>query len=216
MFNKAPAPTATNPGPPPRHALGLPAGSVRALLALSVLGLLWLLVYKYHGQGTTLPVVFVYLQVLMVLILAHYFSAHGHTIGKNVSARSPLGLPGGSVRLLLLLGYGGMTYYLYKNQANFELPEKENFFLLLALVLGGFFLGHYLTMFVRVISGGTLPFWFQDLQAWTALLAMIALTGLLIIHMFINPNVSTELQVGSLPLDTILAALVGFYFGSRS
>jgi len=216
MFNKAPAPTATNPGPPLRHALGLPAGSVRALLALSVLGTLWLLVYKYHGQGTTLPVVFVYLQVLMVLILAHYFSAHGHTIGTKVSERSPLGLPSGSVRLLLLLGYGGMTYYLYKNQATFEMPEKQNFFLLLALVLGGFFLGHYLTLFVKVISGGTLPFWFQDFQAWVALLAMFALTGLLIIHMFINPDVPADLQIGSLPLDTALAALVGFYFGSRT
>jgi hypothetical protein len=214
MFNKAPA--ATNPGPPLRHALGLPAGSVRAILALSILGLLWLIVYKYHGPGTTLPVVFIYLQILMVLILAHYFSAHGHTIGSNVSARSPLGLPGGSVRLLLLLGYGGLTYFLYQNQADFELPPKENFLMLIALVLGGFFLGHYLTMFVKAISFGTLPYWFQDLQAWIALLAMIALSGLVVIHMFINPSVSPEQQVGSLPLDTVLAALVGFYFGSRT
>src|SRR5579871_6212471 len=64
--------------PPPRHALGLPAGSVRALLALSVLGLLWLLALQpMPGQSQAvgeikLPTVFMDLQILMVLILAHY------------------------------------------------------------------------------------------------------------------------------------------------
>src|SRR5260370_37946074 len=74
---------------PRRHALGLPAGSVRALLAFMVLGLLWALAYS--AQEKDLPVTFVYLQYLMVLILAHYFAAHGSSIGGQTHTRSPLG-----------------------------------------------------------------------------------------------------------------------------
>lgn len=219
--------TATPPAPqrpPQRHALGLPAGSVRALLALSVLGLLWLLVLAPTWRPDLkelkqLPLSFIYLQFLMILILAHYFSAHGSTIGKEVSTRSPLGLPSGTVRFLLLAGYGGLAYYLYRHQADYTLPPKVNvqeFIMLVVLLLSGFFVGHYLTWLVKVISGGTLPFWFQDVQAWVALLATIALTVLLIIHIFINENVSPDVEVRTLPVDQLLASLIGFYFGSRS
>src|SRR5260370_3205132 len=69
--------------PRPRHALGLPAGSVRAMLALSVLGVLWALVYGAEHLHEKLPLTFVSLMFLMTLILAHYFAAHGNTIGKN-------------------------------------------------------------------------------------------------------------------------------------
>jgi hypothetical protein len=216
MFSH-PAPT-TAAGPPPRrHALGLPAGSVRAMLALAVLGSLWMIALTIKPK-TDLSLVFVYLNILMVLILVHYFTAHGHSIGHEVGAPSPLGLPRGSVRLLLLLGYGGMAYYLYHHQVDFEVPAKTdimNLFMLVTLLLGGFFVGHYLTKGVEKISGGALPFWYQDIQAWTALMAVIALTALLIIHIFINSTVSPEMMISSLPLDTVLVALVGFYFGSR-
>ena len=40
---------------PRRHALGMPAGSVRALLGLSVLGMMWILALKYPKM---LPPVF--------------------------------------------------------------------------------------------------------------------------------------------------------------
>src|SRR5262249_40544972 len=104
--------------PPRRHALGLPAGSIRALLAFGVLALLWALLLNYvrqKGEGADLPklpVDFIYLQYLMILILAHFFTAHGHTIGPKVSTGSPLGLPRGSIRFLLLLGVLGLAYYL--------------------------------------------------------------------------------------------------------
>jgi hypothetical protein len=213
--------TAVSPRPMPRHALGLPAGSIRALLALAVLGLLWLMTLGplWRPELNKLPLSFIYLQFLMILILAHYFSAHGSTIGPAVSTRSPLGLPRGSVRFLLLVGYGGLAYYLYRHQNEYELPKVEtiqDFITLLALLLAAFFIGHYLTLLVRMFSGGTLPFWFQDVQAWIALLAILGLAALMIIHVFINPNVNPDVKVGTLPLDQTLAALVGFYFGSRS
>ncbi len=191
--------TATPPGPPrplPRHALGMPAGSVRALLALGVLGLLWLLALgpvlrPDRPELKTLPLSFVYLQFLMILILAHYFSAHGSTIGKTVSERAPLGLPNGSVRFLLLVGYGGLAYYLYRHQSEYEMPPTnkiQDYIILVGLLLTGFFVGHYLTWGMRTASGGALPFWFQDIQAWVALLATIGLAILLLIHILHQPQ----------------------------
>ena len=128
-------------------------------------------------------------------------------------------MPSGTVRFLLLVGYGGLCYYLYHHQSEYEMPpvtKVQNFILLAALLLTAFFIGHYLTWLVRVLSGGTLPFSFQDVQAWVALLATMGLATLLIIHMFINQNVSPEYAIGTLPLDQLLASLIGFYFGSRS
>jgi hypothetical protein len=207
--------------PPPRHALGLPAGSVRALLALGVLGLLWLLALRPmpgHGEklgAVQLPSVFMDLQILMVLILAHFFAAHGHSIRAHPSQRSPLGLPRGSVRFLLLAGYLGLAVYLYRAQPQFEYPSTSALILLLVLI-SGFFLGHLMTGTVRLLGGGVLPFWFQDFQAWVALLAILCMGVLLIILMFINPNLSLGQQISPPVLEAILAALVGFYFGARS
>ncbi len=213
----APAPAL----PPARHALGLPAGSVRALLALSVLGLLWLLALRPLPGGSEtpadvkLPTVFMDLQILMVLILSHFFAAHGHSIRPAGSVRSPLGLPRGSVRFLLLAGYLGLAGFLYHTQPKFEYPSTSALILLLVLV-SGFFLGHVLTVVVRTVSRGFLPFWFQDVQAWVALLAILCMGIILIIQLFINPSVSLEQQLDLPVVEAVLAALVGFYFGARS
>src|SRR5438876_10483917 len=98
-----------------RHALGLPAGSIRALLAFMVLAVLWLLaLFANRAEGEAyalakpLPLAFIYLQYVMILILAHFFAAHGNTIGRQVSPHSPLHLPAGTVRFLLLVGYLGL------------------------------------------------------------------------------------------------------------
>jgi len=208
-----PAPTLP---PPARHALGLPSGSIRALLALSILALLWLLALNPPAKGHQLPFTFIYLQILMVLILAHYFGAHGTTIRGPGAQKSPLGLPRGSVRLLLLAGYAGLAYYLYRTKPDFQMPEKANFVIMVALLLSGFFVGHYLTALVRAFSGPQLPYAFQDFQAWLALLAVFGLGILVIIHLFINPSVSPENVIPSVHVDMVLAAIVGFYFGSRT
>jgi hypothetical protein len=208
------------PPPPQRHALGLPAGSVRALLALCALGLLWLLVlFPMPGQGEGVKrvgLVYCYLQILMLLILAHFFTAHGHTIRPHPAARSPLGLPRGSVRFLLIAGYVGLAFYLWRTQPRFEYPPTGDIMLLVALLLTAYFVGHLLTVFVRFASGGRLPFWFQDIQAWIAILAMLVMGGLIIVELIIKPSLADTQQKDWPALDPILAALVGFYFGARS
>lgn len=207
--------------PPPRHPLGLPAGSVRALLALSVLGMLWLLALQPLARNGPalgefqLSTPFMDLQILMVLILAHYFAAHGHSIRTHAEQKSPLSLPRGSVRFLLLAGYLGLAVFLYRTQPTFQYPSTSALVLLLVLV-SGFFLGHILTGAVRYLSHGVLPYWFQDILAWVALLAMLAMGVLLIILLFINPSLSLGQEISPPVLEAILAALVGFYFGARS
>ncbi len=213
------APPPTRPSAPPRHALGLPAGSIRAILALALLAMLWIIALRPLIQGQALaefqlPVEFVYLQIVMVLILAHFFAAHGGTIGAH-TGRSPLGLPRGSVRFLLLAGYLGLAVYLYRTQPKYEVPKQQAFFLLLLLLFSDFFLGHLLTAAVRRASG-TLPYWFQDIQAWVALLAMGALAILMVVELFINPSLSLEQKIDLPTLEAVLAGLVGFYFGARS
>jgi hypothetical protein len=214
------------PGAPPRyrrHALGLPAGSIRALLAFMVLGVLWLLaLFGGRAAGETIatggkiPLDFIYLQYVMILILAHFFAAHGNTIGRNVSQHSPLRLPSGSVRFLLLAGYVGLIVWLVYNRREFEATPEEHLFLPLVLV-SGFIVGFVITKLVLVASpGGQLPYWFQDVQAWFALLAVIGLAIVTVVHLFILPNIEESLRFGTTTLETIVAAVVGFYFGARS
>ena len=83
------------------------------------------------------------------------------------------------------------------------------------MLLSGFFLGHLVTGSVRNFSGGVLPFWFQDVQAWAAMLAIICMGIILIVQLFINPSLSLGEQLDLPVVEAILAALVGLYFGTR-
>ena len=208
-----------SPPPPPRHALGLPAGSVRALLAIGILGVLWALTFSPEDKDhkIKLPLAYIYLQFLMMLILAHYFAAHGNTIGKQTGSGSALGLPRGTIRFLLLGGYIGLAWFLFKERSElvFETPPQADLIVFLALILTGFFVGHVLNVIIKFLSSGTLPAWFQDVQAWLAILSMLGLVGVLIVHVFINPGVRPDLRIG-VELDVLLATLVSFYFGARS
>jgi hypothetical protein len=199
----------------------MPAGSVRALLACGVLGLSWLIVWRYGSLGQMLPLAFVYLLTLGVLIVAHFFAAHGSTIGPKTGSRSPLWLPGGTVRLLLVAGYLALIIFLFMrsfldSQLQFATPSQGQWVLLVLLLLSCFFVGHLLTAFVRFFGGGILPYWFQDLQAWAALLALLLLGALTLLHVVINPTLDPGNRLDWPTIDAILAALVGFYFGARS
>jgi hypothetical protein len=210
------------PPPRPRHALGLPAGSIRAVLALGILGYLWLLVLKGAPEGTSplgnpqVSLAFIYLQFLMVLILAHFFTAHGHSIGRHVSHGSPLGLPAGSVRFLLLAGYLGLAFYLYHTHPDFVPPPTGPIVIMLLVLTTAFFLGYLVTAMMRWLGGGTLPAWFQDIQAWVAILALLVLGIIVVVRLVINTSLPLEQQIDLPITEAFLAGLVGFYFGARS
>jgi hypothetical protein len=189
------------------------------MLALGILGLLWLLVLRYDDNHK-LPVEFVYLQFLMLLMLASYLTAHGKTIGPTVSLRSPLGLPRGVVRVLLMAGYLGLAIYMWRinayNTYNFEKPIEEPPLLLILLLLSTYFLGYIVTGVVRWISGPALPYAYQDIQAWVALIALLGMGILAMWHLFISPSLAESRRASPEALEAVLAAVVGFYFGARS
>jgi hypothetical protein len=199
-----------------RHALGLPAGSIRAILALGILGLMWLLVLRYDDNHR-LPLEFIYLEYLMLLMLASYFTAHGKTIGSQVSTKQPLGLPSGAIRFLLVAGYLGLAAYMwYKNQYEFAEAPTRPPALLILLLLTSFFGGYVLTRVVQWVKGPVLPYAYQDIQAWVALIALIGMSILVMWYLFISPSLDASRQIDLGPLEAILAAAVGFYFGARS
>jgi hypothetical protein len=209
---------------PRRHALGLPAGSVRALLALAVLGLLWTVALTHpHGETVSeadkhLPTILIALQILMVLILVHFFTAHGHTIGRHISTAPPLGLPGGSIRVILAAGYIGLSVFLLYNQADFDLPEKGalwSLLLELVVLLVCYFVGMLVTRLVRMGWGEPPPAPYQDIEAWVAILALLGLGIAVLIHL-INHSIAAENKISLDMAQAVLSGLIGLYFGARS
>jgi hypothetical protein len=204
----------------PRHSLGLPAGSVRAILALSVLGLLWALVLTLKPEEK-LPPLFLYLELLMVLILAHFFAAHGSSISQVATQHHPLFLPRGSIRFLLTAGLAGLVVW-YGVHPEIRPGLGEFPFYLPLVLLGGFLGGFLLTWLVRAMNSGRLPFWFQDIEAWLALLCMVGLGIGFAVNIFILPSLEpestfrTRIPEIALVADPVLAAVISFYFGSRS
>ena len=93
-----PTPAAVSPAP--RQPLGLPEGSVRALLALMVFGTIWALLLIHEDKPEPVPL---YLYYLMFLILGSYFAARRHRRSSHVR-RAAIDLnQSDSAALLLLL-----------------------------------------------------------------------------------------------------------------
>src|SRR5262249_29647953 len=128
----------TTPTAPKRHALGLPAGSVRAMLTFLVFGLLaGVLLFNVQDK---VPLLYNYLWYLLLLIVAPFFAAHGNTIGGLADTRSPLGLPRGFFRALIIAGFVGLIAWLVQAGRLWEAPPEASVGYPLVL-LAGFFLG---------------------------------------------------------------------------
>jgi hypothetical protein len=207
-----------------RHPLGLPAGSVRALLAFMVFIIIWamLLMPEETGKDIRIPL---YLYYLMFLILGSYFAARSQApTPPGVRVHHPLFLPRGSLRFLMIAGFAAaMGWGYYHNPESFEkrlLPAVSLEDVTLPLVLlSGFFLGVVVgrlanTFLADPLTG--LPAWFQDILAWISLIAVLCLVAEFLIHLVINPHVTPERQVNLPHWEGFLAALVSFYFGIRS
>jgi hypothetical protein len=196
-----------------RHPFGLPAGSVRATLALAIAGLFWTLLLLPDEKQIPIPL---FLYFLMAMILLFFFS-HGKSIGAG-DGRSPWGLPRGTFRFLLVAGTAavfGLFYYLHQELPLAKLvPKPEQLTqwpnLLIALA-GGLGLGW-------LVGRGPwrTSYVFQDIQAWVSLLAMLGLTAEILIVLFINPNLKKELKLDLSLWECILTGIVAWYFGARS
>jgi amino acid transporter len=199
-----------------RHALGWPQGSIRAVLALMVAGLVCALMLIPAGdKPTPIPA---YLLYLLFLVLGHYFAARGSARGQpDAWGRQPLWLPRGSIRLILLLSLTGTCIYRYSTDPEgFEeqlleaVDSLKEVPLLPVVVMMGFFIG----VIVRTLIGHQPPAVFQDLEAWLSLIAVLLMAVAALIHLVINPSLTEHLNPTT--WEGILAGVVAFYFGERS
>ena len=196
---------------PPRPPLGLPPGSIRGLLALQITIIFWmfLLVADEHA-GIPLNVYFL-LSLVMV-----FFVSHGKSIARRGEpTASPLWLPGGTIRFLILAGTAAVFAFVAINHPDrFErLNPKLDQLAGWRYYLGGLGIGFVLGYGTRLM-----PFrhsWgFQAFQAWTAIIAMATL----FLHLVFEVIISTSLDI---PIDavawqTIVTGITAFYYGSRS
>jgi hypothetical protein len=197
-----------------RHPLGMPAGSVRAILALIITALFWTLLLIPEEKKIPIPL-FLFFNTAMVLL---FFFAHGRSIAKTDDQRSPWGLPRGSFRFLIIVGTAavfGLHYYLHQSLPLAKLvPQVDNptqWTNLLIAMAAGLLSG-------RLIGHGP---WrnsaaFMDIQAWVSLIAMLGLAAEIIFLLFINPGLSDEMKVNLSLMECILTGIVSWYFGARS
>jgi len=212
-----------NPALYRRHPLGLPAGSVRAVLSLMVMGLVCaLLVLPDTGRPGEPYSIPLYLYLLMFLIVGHYFGALSLAATSAPHAPGPWHLPRGTFRVLIVLGLvAAVAWGAYKDQDFLQRlrPDTDEIKAhpyLPVVILGAFFLGIALARAAHHLarSSGGVPSWLQDVVAWVSMLAVIGLVAEVIIQLVINPTLDNKL---SLPVwQGILAAIVAFYFGARS
>jgi hypothetical protein len=208
-------PAATTKTPPSvnkRPPLGLPPGSVRALLCLMIVAFLVI----QTARGVRVDVV--WSEALMIM-LAHYFTTRRfvplsnelrtrlEASGEIEPDESPLYLPKHSVRILLIGAFAGLASYLYEHGRLFE-PQS----LSLLVSVGAYLLGITARGFLAWWShhtGVTAPAWWVDLKATSTLL--IVLVAILL--QLVGAN---ELRgVDTSRLQDFSLGLVLYYFGSR-
>ena len=187
------------------HALGLPAGSVRALLAVLVFATVWGMLLVRPSQEVP-----DYLSDLMFVIMGHYFATRKRSAAVAVSGDEvgppPLFLPRGSVRCSLAAGSAAVAAVLYERGVFNRIDRNPGVTTL--LLIGGFLIGVILNTIVgwwreRVNRGHRA---IEDVQALAAGTAGLVLFVLVWNRLF--PSFRPMTWMPSSEGGAILAALV--------
>ena len=200
------------------HALGLPSGSIRALLAILIFATTWALLIL--RPSLEVPD---YVRDLLFIIMGHYFAARRRSDQGDEPGPPPLYLPRGCVRLILVAGSVAVALVLYQ-RGQLTRPQ-ENPGVVTLLLVGGFLLG----VVVNAVSdslrerGHRPPRLAEDVKALVAVSAAAILIVLVLNRplVYFPPEqvdaiLAPWVLVGRYGPEHILAAVVGFYFGSRS
>jgi hypothetical protein len=196
------------------YAFGLPAGSVRALLALTIFGGIW--AWMYRRPDAEVPA---YLRDLMFIVMGHYFAARRKAESADVGP-PPLYLPRGSVRTLLLAGcatVAGALVWQHRMLAHDagEAAARLSHAGVTLILVAGFMLG----VVAAHLSRNGVPRWLEDLRAAVSLAAGAALLLLAfdLVHVPAGGRLhDVQRWLLQYRVEDVLAAVVGFYFGSRS
>ncbi len=214
-------PPETEPAPPSwrgLHAFGLPAGSIRAVLALAIFGTTWaLLLRKAEVEVPS------YLRDLLLIILGHYFAARNRPEPQDVAGPAPLFLPRGTIRILLVGGCLAVAILLARRGKLGDVDHNPGVVSL--LLVGGFLLGVVSRGVSRWIFGQETqpPRWLENVRASAALVAAGALVALVWDRYFPylplevrGPHAGFRLRLGEYGPEHVLSAIVGYYYGARS
>lgn len=190
---------AAGSGPPP---LGLPKGSVRALVSLAMAATALVLVVR----GQDLPGA---LASLLLAIIGFYFGfrTKASTLSDRLydptaTRELPLYMPPGVIRLMLILSFVAAGALLASRGRLGATREQAEFF----VILSGLVVGHYFSKITRPTSRGS-----KAVMGHIKAMAVLALTCSLA-WVFISG------AGASMPPWSVmgLCATVSFYFGSRS
>ncbi len=189
--------------------LGLPTGSVRALLTLIIVAV----VVSKLALGRTLDELWI---ETLLIALAHYFTARRFVSlspavlqrleneGVIEKERQPLYLPRSSIRTIIVGAFVGLGIYLYQKQRLFEVQSLA----LLSMV--------FAYLFGSIVGGITS--WLNRRRArspsgtWGDLRALIVLGAMLTVAV---PEFVVEEQLLPPLIHRIALGLTLFYFGSR-
>jgi len=192
-----------------RPPLGLPTGSVRAVLTLLILAIV------VHEIVLQRKVEVIWTETL-VISLAYYFTYRRFvSLSRDVLIRleregaiphepNPLGLPKHTIRILIVLTFGGLGAYLYREGRLLE-PQVLTIFGTVLCYLLGVFVSAFAAWWSKGHKTLGSHVW-EDLKAVAVLLAVGATATL---HFMSGP----DMVPGWLQPATV--GLVLFYFGSR-
>lgn len=197
-----------------RAPLGIPRGSIRALLTILVVG------FIVMQTAEKRPIGLLWSETLMIM-LAHYFTSRRfvelprelreqlEAEGKIPQDANPLYLPRHSIRGLIVLAFAGLGWYLYSQG---RLLDQGS--LTILGPVAGYFLGILAKVVVGLFrkEGAVKPAnWWDDLKALTTLLIVAATIAVEV------ANYGDRLPWGLTQeqLESTMLTLVLFYFGSR-
>jgi hypothetical protein len=187
------------PSPEP---LGLPKGSVRALLAMMMAATCLLLVVRGHNVPSSLA-------LLLLTVIGFYFgfrtqaaSLTDRIYDPAATREQPLRLPAGVIRTLLVLSFVVAGVVLaYHGRLTSVMTHLEFFF-----ILAGLLVGHY---FARSARG-------RSLRSRAIIAHVTGAVGLIIAGVLMWAFLSEAFLAMPPWVVMALCGTVSFYFGSRS
>lgn len=193
-----------------RHPLGWPKGSVRAVLALCTAACVYILLGMGNPVGENL------LSTLFI-ILGYYFAVR---VGEGPSDDKPLGLPKGSVRTLLVVGFAvGTGFWLVHTigvwtdvGTSFKTIITDPLWPVVAN-LGAFLGGRLVRLIVEKFKSDAQSGLSRLVGDVKAIVCLLAAAGVIIA--FLTPlTESLDVGVRRHSIEGLLA-VVTFYFGTR-
>lgn len=195
----------------PRPPLGLPRGSVRAVLTLLIIGVVIVNLIRGHEVEA------LWIEALMIA-LAHYFTSRRFIhFPADVMARleaeghvehepRPLYLPRHSIRVLIVLAFIGVAVYMYREN---RLLKPDSQALLILGVVFAYLLGIVARALRKWWTKGTKGPALRSFADLKALVVLAVLTYVAVAQFLDRPDLAPQ------SVRNVSLGLVLFYFGSR-